>query len=294
MCERDYNNVYFDDVILSFENRFTHIENLAAPIIAKIVKQKALDQLAPMELATLHMFTALQLLRVKTRRLDMAAVADEVKRRWPEFKINPAPDRIKDSEFEKLSALKTTFNILESLTRHLVTKHLFLMVRATCKDNLYISDNPLVMHNHKTFGPYGNIGLGVPGIEIYYPLSPNVVLTYFCPSLLQMTENLHAEAEEYASSFLREKIVSRVGISEVDMANFAQMRSEIRRSKDYYRLLKENRVTPLDAQNVLFLNSLQMMSSYRFIAAARGDFSFARMALNERPTWKEGRRIQVA
>jgi hypothetical protein len=246
-----------------------------------------------MDLATLHMFVALQLLRSKTRRLDVTAIANEVKRRWPEFKTNPAPDRIDDSEFEKLSALRTTFSILESLIKHLVPKHQFLMVR-DCKENLYISDHPLVMHNERTFGPYGNIGLGVPGIEIYYPLSPDIVLAYFCPSLLGRAEKLHAESEQCASSFLRGKFRSHLGLSEWDKAHLAQMRREIKRSKDYYRLLKENRVTPMDAQNVLYLNSLQMMSSYRFIVATSADFSFARMALNEHPGWKEGRRIQVA
>src|SRR5262249_41230674 len=158
MCERDFNNVYVEDVVVSFENRFTHIENLAAPIIAEIVQRKTLANLNPMSIATLNMFTALQLLRSKSRRLDQVAITNEVRRRWPDVQINPHPEKIDDSEFQKLSSLRITFNLLERLTRHLVVKHMFLMVR-DCKDNLYISDEPLVMHNERTFGPYGNIGL---------------------------------------------------------------------------------------------------------------------------------------
>jgi hypothetical protein len=293
MGERDFHNVYIDDVIVSFENRFTHVENLAAPLIAEIVKRRALDHLGPMEIATLNIFVVLQLTRTKSRRIDQRAVVDEVRRRWPEADINPCPQRIKDEELEKLSALKIAFDNLALLTEPLVAKHMFLMVR-DCKDDLYISDSPVVMHNAKTFGPYGNIALAVPGIEIYFPLSPDVVLAYFCPSTMRHIEEEQAKAEKQVSSFFPTKILSRYGISPSESAQLAEMREELKRSKDYYHLLKEHRVVPMDAQNVLFLNSLQMRSSYRFIAASRPNFSFARRSLSERPHWKEGVRIKVA
>jgi hypothetical protein len=166
MCERDYNNVYFDDVIVSFENRFAHIENLAAPIISKIVRTKSLNDLDPMELGTLHIFIALQLTRSKSRRLDQDAILNEVSRRWPDAELNPFPGRIVDSEATKLSLLKTAFENLDKFAEPLILKHSFLMVR-DCRNDVYISDNPVVMYNSRTFGPYGNLGLAVPGIEIY-------------------------------------------------------------------------------------------------------------------------------
>lgn len=293
MCERDFNNVYLEDVVVSFENRFTYIENLAAPIIAAIVQRKTLDDLSQMDIATLNMFMALQLLRSKSRRLDQVAITNEFRRRWPDVKINPDPEKITDPEFEKLSALKITFNLLDPLTKHLVLKHMFLMVR-NCQENLYISDEPLVLHNQRTFGPYGNIGLAVPGIEIYYPLSPDLVLVYFCPSLLKQIEDTQTKAESHASNFFATKMLSRLGMSEIDASVLSEMRAEIKRSKDYYSLLRQQRVVPMDTQNVLYLNSLQMISSYRFIAAKDSEFSFARRALSERPHWKEGRRVKVS
>src|SRR5579862_7434641 len=293
MGERDYNNVYLDDVIVSFENRFTHLENLTAPVIAEIVRHKTLDHLGQMELATIHTFMVLQILRSKSRRLDQTKISNEVRRRWPDIELNPHPERINDGELEKLFMLKFTFDKLEELTKPLILKHMFLMLR-DCKDNVYISDNPLVMHNQRTFGPYGNVGLAVPGIEIYYPLTPDIVLAYFCPSTLEQMEHKHAESDQRVSSFFASKMRSGDGISAADTVLLAQMRAEIKRSKDYYRLLKDNRAVPMDSHNVLYLNSLQLMSSHRFIAAAKSEFSFARRALNERPDWKEGRRVQVA
>jgi len=183
MGERDYNNVRIDDAVISFENRFTYIENLAAPVISKIIEQKAVDSLSRDDLAKLHLFVVIQFMRSKSRRLDQDVVVNEVRRRWPDAKINSQPDRISDAELAKLAALKASFEQLDKLAGPLALKQLLLMVR-DCKDTLYVSDNPLVMHNQRTFGPYGNIGLLVPGVEIYYPLSPDVVLAYLCPSTI--------------------------------------------------------------------------------------------------------------
>jgi len=293
MGERDYNNVRIDDTVISFENRFTHIENLAAPVIARIIEYKNIDSLSDDDLAKLHLFVVVQLLRSKSRRLDQDVVVNEVRKRWPDAKINPQPDRISDVELAKLAALKATFEKLDELARPLALKHLLLMVR-DCKDTLYISDNPLVMHNQRTFGPYGNIGLLVPDVEIYYPLSPDVVLTYLCPSSLADAQDKQTEAERYADSFFARKVLSPTGISQADLATLERIRAEIRRSKDYNRLIRECRVVPMDEQNVLYVNSLQLSSSHRFIAASSPDFHFAKRALQERPHWKEGVRIKVA
>jgi hypothetical protein len=218
---------------------------------------------------------------------------NEVRRRWPDAEINPHPERIADFELAKLTALKGTFEKLDQMAEPLTLKHLMLMVR-NCKDNLYISDNPLVMHNERTFGPYGNIGLAVPGVEIYYPLSPDVVLAYLCPTSMKNIEEKQAEAEKYASSYFARKTLSPTGISQADITTLEKLRAEIRKGKDHYRLMKENRVVPMNGQNILYLNSLQVSSSYRFVAASKSDFRFAKRALHERPHWKEGVRIKVA
>ena len=293
MGERDYNNVRMDDVVVSFENRFTHIENLAAPIISEIIKTKTLDSLDAMDVAKLHLFVVVGLMRSKSRRLDQDLVVNEVRKRWPEAQLNPHPERISDLELAKLAALKATFDGLEELAKPLALKHLMLMVR-DCKDNLYISDNPLVMHDERSFGPYGNIGLAVPGVEIYYPLSPNDVLAYLCPTSMKNIEDKQAEAEKYASSFFSRRMLSLTGISQADTLTLANLREEIQRGKNHYHLMKDKRLVPMDAQNVLYLNSLQVSSSHRFIAAAKPDFQFAKRAIHERPHWKEGVRIQVA
>jgi Short chain fatty acids transporter len=48
---------------------------------------------------------------------------------------------------------------------------------------LYVSDNPVVPENRTEFGPYGNIGLTVFGIQMYLPLSSTLMLAMYCPSI---------------------------------------------------------------------------------------------------------------
>ena len=65
MGEKDFTNVRINDEILSFENKFACIEDQAAPVIAKIVQQRSLAFLDPINEAILHTFVILQLLRSK-------------------------------------------------------------------------------------------------------------------------------------------------------------------------------------------------------------------------------------
>jgi hypothetical protein len=293
MGEKDFNNVRVGDRVLSFENRFAYLEDRAAPIIAEVIQQKSLASLSPMDQATLHMFVVVQLLRSKRRRLDQITVSAEIRKRWPEIDLNPVKDEMADEEFEKLFALNSTFSRLDEFVSPLVSKHSYLMIK-DCEGELYISDNPMVMHNSKDYGPYGNIGLAVPHIEIYYPLSDQVVLAYMCPLTMKETEQSLEDAERKVTSLFGTLFMSPTGLSPVDRLDIEKSRAEIQRAKSYYAMIKNERVVPMTSENLLFLNSLQVLSSFRYLACRTDDFAFAIKALSERPHWKEGVGIKVS
>jgi hypothetical protein len=293
MGEKDFTNVRVGDEVLSFENKFTHIEDQAAPIIARILQRRALTFLNPMEEAILHTFVVVQFLRSKRRRLDQAAVSEEIRKRWPEADLNPLKENMTDEEFEKFSTLNMTFSKLTELTSALVPKHSYLMIKS-CHGELYISDNPMVMHNSKQYGPYGNIGLAVPRIEIYYPLSHEVVLAYMCPLTMKETEEKHRSSDAEINSLFTMKFMSPKGLSPRDRLEIEGHRAELSRAKNHYAMIKSERVMPISSDNLLFLNSLQILSSARYLACHSPDFTFALKALSERPHWKEGVGIQVA
>jgi hypothetical protein len=293
MGEKDFNNVRVGDHVLSFENKFTYIEDRAAPIISEIVQKRSLASLSPMNEAVLHTFVIVQLLRSKRRRLDHAAVSAEIRRRWSEADLNPLKDKMVDEEFEKFFALNFTFSKLDEFISPLVSKHSFLMIK-DCKGDLYISDNPMVMHNSKQYGPYGNIGLAVPHIEIYYPLSHEVVLAYMCPLTMKETEEKLDGADREVDSLFSRLFMSPMGLSAANRLEIERSRAEIQRAKSYYAMIKNERAAPITSENLLFLNSLQTLSSYRYLACRTDDFAFAVKALSERPHWKQGVGIKIA
>jgi len=292
MGEKDFNNVRLGDNILSFEGRFTYLEDRAAPVIAKVVQHRTLRSLAPMEETILHTFVVVQLLRSKRRRLDHIKVGAEIRRRWPDLALNPLKDEMPDEEFEKLFSLNFAFSKLNDLTAPLVTKHSFLMIK-DCDGELYVSDSPAVMHNSKEYGPYGNIGLAVPNIEIYLPLSHEIVLAYMCPLTMKETEETLQAAEKEIGSAFGRKFLSPSGISVTDRLEIEQSRAEIERAKSYYAMIKSERAVPMSSENLLFLNSLQILSSHRYLACRANDFTFAVRALSEKPHWKEGLGIKI-
>jgi hypothetical protein len=293
MGEKDFNNVRVGSTVLSFESKFTYIENLAAPIIADIIQRKSLASLDPMDEATLHTFVIVQLLRSKRRRLDHTLVTSEIKKRWPEVDLNPLKDKVADEEFEKFFALNFSLSKLDELVAPLAAKHSYLLIK-DCKNEVYISDTPVVMHNAKQYGPYGNIGIAVPHIEIYFPLSYDLVLAYLCPLTIKTTEEAHASADQSINLIFGRKFLSPQGLSVADRLAIEQSRAEVKRAKSYYAMIRNERAAPMNSDALLFLNSLQTLSSFRYLACRTDDFAFATRALSERPHWKEGIGIRIA
>lgn len=183
------------DTYLSCDKAITEIETKTGEIVKKILLNKNVTVLSDKERFMLCVFISLQMLRTSHFRNDlkiiMEAIAIKVKqfydaglqsnvpyKDWLEYNIGKNFDiAAKFMSLKNLGEETITFaNILFS------TKNIFLI--DTIDDNLYISDALVVLHNKKTYGPYGNIGILVPGIEIYMPLSSHMILACHCKTLI--------------------------------------------------------------------------------------------------------------
>jgi hypothetical protein len=67
--------------------------------------------------------------------------------------------------------------------------------------NLFSSDSPVTLHNERTFGPRGNIGLAVPGIEINLPISSELNLWMTCPSIRKDIRRWYWKAHSFIDGF---------------------------------------------------------------------------------------------
>ncbi|MGJ4889719.1 DUF4238 domain-containing protein [Bradyrhizobium sp. HKCCYLRH3099] len=293
MGEKDFTNVNITNRLVSFEDKFTSIEDKAAPVVSKLLREQSLSPLSATEAEMLHRLVIVQLLRSKRRRIDQMTVTANIRRRWPDIHTNPVKEKIDDEELEKLFSLDFTFSKLDDFTSTLLSKHCYLMIR-DCAGDLYISDDPIVFHNSKQYGPYGNIGLLVPHIEIYFPLSPEIALAYMCRSSVEEIRREQTEAESKIGATFGRLFLSSTGITASDKLILERARAELERAKSYQSMILNERVAPMNSENLLFLNSLQIRSSVRYIACQNDNFAFAIKALAEKPHWKEGVGVSIA
>lgn len=100
----------------------------------------------------------------------------------------------KDDDEVKYFVLRFLMQDLGNFADHVMSKHWVLM-DTTPSMPFWIGDNPVAMHNHQDFGPYGNIGLALPGIEIYLPIHRKWTLCLWCPTLLDRMKSQQREAQ---------------------------------------------------------------------------------------------------
>lgn len=154
----------------------------------------------------------------------------------------------------------------------------WLLFQTSNKNPFYISDNPIALQNKKDFGLYGNIGLAVKGIEIYFPLSKSLTLALFCPSI---EEELRETFDKY-KILLRENpmLISQnfkdPQIFEETMAGFLH-----------------NKTVNFTNDNVINHNSLQVKYASRFVFSSTDDFSLAEEMIRMYPHIKEGPKMTL-
>ena len=56
---------------------------------------------------------------------------------------------------------------MKDCTLFVVALNRLVLCQTDAAKPFWISDNPLARHNEQDFGPYDNLGLGMPGLEIY-------------------------------------------------------------------------------------------------------------------------------
>lgn len=135
----------------------------------------------------------------------------------------------------------------------------WMLAATDSKHTFMIGDHPIGLQNHIDMAPYGNLGLGVRGIEIYFPLSPRRALAMWCPSLL--------EAFRLAVK-LRGESGARAVLHALENGSPLQY-------------------TP---EHVMNFNSLQIAHAERFVFSSVDEFSLAKRMLADNPTFRIGMR----
>jgi len=259
----------------SIEPALSELETETAHIMKSIRKTESIANLTEDQRYALSLFFSVQFFRTRYHAdqvYEFACGFDQVVRRFganPEDMPGYAPP---DREGARLGMLESIGEAHKFIPLFLSKS--WLLAKTSSRRPLQISDNPLVLQNSlNRGGPLGNIGLAVKGIEIYLPLTPELVLGMFCPSIeIRFREGSRTYAQ---ISRLVPAIRER---PDLDFSRIDKLLSA----------LDGGSAVTLDADNVTNLNSLQVIFARRFVFSCTNDFSFAERMIRDHPKYRTG------
>ncbi len=276
-AERQFYDIEVDDQATSLEPLLCDLETAASDLTAKIRSQQSIGFLSDDDRVVLSDFLAVQMLRTRQQREIIRDVDESLRREMERRGFGPDDipgfKPLTDQEV-KLMSMRMLLKP-EIFADHLITKS-WILFSSRQPGAFFCSDNPVAMQNtEKSTLLGGNLGFAVPGIEIYFPLSPKLVLALYCPS----HETKIREIQQ-----MRNQIVEHFGIApQLEYDDLAERLSEGLDSGD---------VVEVPEPVVTNFNSLQVIFSTRFLFSRTKDFPGVSEMLSEHPELRKGLRIK--
>jgi len=272
-----------DEAKLTIEPALSKLESTAKPLLERIAKEDSVAGLTALERAQLCGFFAVQFTRTKNFRERYKSLSDMVLDRVRE--LSPSEEAF--NEFAKgipeanenhlklitaesvISAPRDYGPLFNNKTWHVLT--------TTAKRPFLLGDNPITLQNATDMRPYGNLGLAVKGIEIYFPLTPTRALAMWCPTISEQLiksgeqlKHLRSRAPELLKGLKDEEGIARLAAA---MTNGTPLAYE-----------------PVHIEN---FNSLQISNAERYVFADGENFELARRMLATHPHLSKGPRMRA-
>lgn len=272
--------------VASLEHGLADLETAAKAPLTKLVSTRRLDSLTAEDRAWLSMFIAAQYLRGKNFRevqIDLDAKLAE----WIEGQgLNP--DRVKGlhllrgEEEAKLLQMSFVSRRGKDLALMVAAKQ-WVLFETDMTRPFWLSDNPVALHNEiPAPPPMSNIGFLVPGIQIYLPLSPTLMLGAWCFSwAARITDD--AQRIEDACVRLQQTWKSTPlyspRVDDVILSNaYREKRELLSKTTEAIRV---GTPAPAPANTVDFFNALQLRWAERQVYSATDSFALAREILRK-------------
>jgi hypothetical protein len=264
-AESRYYDFELEGRSLTIEPGLSMVESFAKPIVKSILDADSLAHITPEDRAKLSIFLAIQFTRTKWFReqyRDLPKQLEAAMRRkeGEDADLSAIAEHFKEPDDNELTIQIARFiaEAPKELAIHFANK-IWVLLATDSKHPFLIGDHPIGLQNMIDMAPYGNLGLAVRGIEIYFPLSPRQALAMWCPSF-----------EEFFRRAVRDGRGS--GAQEV----LAAMESG----------------SPLEytPEHVLNFNSIQVRHAERFIFSSTDDFSLARRMVADHESYRTGPR----
>jgi len=151
-------------------------------------------KLSTLKLKSLAMFFIIQFYRTKEVREGIKDMIKQTKEKLSKDKLsNELREQLEDinsDETIKQMHIATIVDMIR-IGMKIIPYMKWILMKNKTSTPFWTSDNPVTPYNPIDFSPFGNLGLKNRGIQLYFPLTPNLILlicdpeTYgFLPSFL--------------------------------------------------------------------------------------------------------------
>lgn len=286
MAERRFNEFAIgDEYIASFEDSIGQIEQMLLPVYRRILADRKLDR-SPDEQAALAFFIAFQMLRTRASRDHFGQLEEMLGDHLAKIGA-----KLEDLEgYEPLTDERLAFQHIDFMRSSLpkfgeiLAGKFMCLMQAPKGRRFYLGDNPVSLHNSAPAHPlWGNLGLAVEGIEIYLPLSADLMLAAWCPSIIErMVKERDDGRATLAGESLRRLAARALRPEQMREVLDGYDRLTANITKTIVTLVSGEPVL-LDSDNMDFANSLQVTYARDFIICPQGDFDLAARFMRENP-----------
>lgn len=297
LSETKFHEFRHGDYTISYEGKISKIENIYYETLAKVIREQSVKSLKPNEVAELAIFTSFQFIRTKAFRDKFNEMSESMLERIGGIGMiaagSPAQEQLRkltDDEL-KIQSYKFIQESTGTFAGYLTEKNFFL-VKAPEYNKFILGDAPVVLSNSKNFGPHGNIGFQVPGIEVYVPITPRLALAYWCPSLLKEME----EACLNLSKTLVWTAMNKVPNERLEEIT-GETREETLERVDILRKaileITDDKLLNYTDENVTYQNCLQVQYASRFLLSDTNNFDLALRMIADDPNYRGALKVMV-
>jgi hypothetical protein len=265
--EQGFNDFQVDGKLISFEDKFEKLETKTAPVIKRIIEQRSLAALSPVDRKHLANFVAAQSIRTKAFYEGMGE---------------------KPARGDFATTFRYMWHSSPVIARELARRHWALMV-VDDDDVFYLGDNPVVLQRTQNPKDGRELGFDVEGIEVFLPLSPKCALYMACRKISSEIIGRYEAAMSLHRTIRSDVFLGAPGGG----AELQVAQDTIRRTHPLYQAFTRGLPLTSERANIENLNYLQCSWSFRWVYSNRNDFAFARRVFRENPQYRNIPRTSV-
>ncbi|HEY4084140.1 MAG TPA: DUF4238 domain-containing protein [Burkholderiaceae bacterium] len=282
--ESRFYDLRIDDKEVTLERQLSELEGATKPLLDRIIEKDSVQVFDASELDLLCSFLAVQFTRTKAFREQtlngLSMMREEIIKKFGSAKFSIdleeelSPLNTND---QKILMAQTIMSAPADYGPHFANK-VWILMATTENRPFYLGDNPLALQNMTSSPLRSGLGLAVPGIEIYLPLSPLRALVLMCPSHISTM----LDGRERIQKILHSK--HQLAAPQID---------ELTKTEKFITSIESHRYVEVDANNVINFNSLQVSYAERFVFSRTADFALPKEMVAAHPTLRKGRRMRV-